>query len=200
MNTKHDDFFDEINFRSILDCIKSLYMSDNAMATLLDFERCLDDADLYAFKNWLFGELVNGPQITRYQVSCTFMWPSDLMPDPKGAKRLIQIGCKVRFYKTKIKMPVEIKSNNDYMPGTHYPRLVNRNVWMVDIAMPKDLISDIKQGSVEISNQLIDLDDLETAYQRELDKQLLQQSGSSDTESEGSDSGEAVEGEEFGGF
>lgn len=200
MNTKHDDFFDEINFRSILDCIKSLYMSDNAMATLLDFERCLDDADLYAFKNWLFGELVNGPQITRYQVSCTFMWPSDLMPDPKGAKRLIQIGCKVRFYKTKIKMPVEIKSNDDYMPGTHYPRLVNRNVWMVDIAMPKDLISDIKQGSVEISNQLIDLDDLETAYQRELDKQLLQQSGSSDTESEGGDSGEAVEGEEFGGF
>ena len=200
MNTKHDDFFDEINFRSILDCIKSLYMSDNAMATLLDFERCLDDADLYAFKNWLFGELVNGPQITRYQVSCTFMWPSDLMPDPKGAKRLIQIGCKVRFYKTKIKMPVEIKSNDDYMPGTHYPRLVNRNVWMVDIAMPKDLISDIKQGSVEISNQLIDLDDLETAYQRELDKQLLQQSASSDTESEGGDSGEAVEGEEFGGF
>lgn len=200
MNTKHDDFFDGINFRSILDCIKSLYMSDNAMATLLDFERCLDDADLYAFKNWLFGELVNGPQITRYQVSCTFMWPSDLMPDPKGAKRLIQIGCKVRFYKTKIKMPVEIKSNDDYMPGTHYPRLVNRNVWMVDIAMPKDLISDIKQGSVEISNQLIDLDDLETAYQRELDKQLLQQSGSSDTESEGGDSGEAVEGEEFGGF
>lgn len=200
MNTKHDDFFDEINFRSILDCIKSLYMSDNAMATLLDFERCLDDADLYAFKNWLFGELVNGPQITRYQVSCTFMWPSDLMPDPKGAKRLIQIGCKVRFYKTKIKMPVEIKSNDDYMPGTHYPRLVNRNVWMVDIAMPKDLISDIKQGSVEISNQLIDLDDLETAYQRELDKQLLQQSGSSDSESEGGDSGEAVEGEEFGGF
>lgn len=200
MNTKHDDFFDEINFRSILDCIKSLYMSDNAMATLLDFERCLDDADLYAFKNWLFGELVNGPKITRYQVSCTFMWPSDLMPDPKGAKRLIQIGCKVRFYKTKIKMPVEIKSNDDYMPGTHYPRLVNRNVWMVDIAMPKDLISDIKQGSVEISNQLIDLDDLETAYQRELDKQLLQQSGSSDSESEGGDSGEAVEGEEFGGF
>lgn len=200
MNTKHDDFFDEINYRSILDCIKSLYLSDNAMATLLDFERCLDDADLYAFKNWLYGELVNGPQVTRYQVSCTFMWPSDLMPDPKGAKRLLQIGCKVRFYKTKLKMPVEVKSNDDYMPGTHYPRLVNRNVWMVDIAIPKDLISDIKQGSVEISNQLIDLDDLETAYQRELDKQLLQQSGADETDTGGDVDGEAVEGEEFGGF
>ena len=200
MNTKHDDFFDEINYRSILDCIKSLYLSDNAMATLLDFERCMDDADLYAFKNWLFGELVNGPQVTRYQVSCTFMWPSDLMPDPKGAKRLLQIGCKVRFYKTKLKMPVEVKSNDDYMPGTHYPRLVNRNVWMVDIAIPKDLISDIKQGSVEISNQLIDLDDLEMAYQRELDKQLLQQSSGDETDSGGDTGGEAVEGEEFGGF
>lgn len=194
-----DDFFNEINFRSILDCIKSLYMSDNAMATLLDFERCLDDADLYAFKNWLYGELVYGPDISRYQVSCTFMWPGNLMPDPKGAKRLIQIGCKVKFYKTKIKMPVKIQSSDDYMPGTHYPRLVNREVWMVSIFMPKDLISDIKQGSVEISNQLIDLDDLETAYQRELDKQMIQQSGTKEGDA-AAESGEATEGEDFGGF
>lgn len=194
-----DDFFNEINFRSILDCIKSLYVSDNAMATLLDFERCLDDADLYAFKNWLYGELVYGPDISRYQVSCTFMWPGNLMPDPKGAKRLIQIGCKVKFYKTKIKMPVKIQSSDDYMPGTHYPRLVNREVWMVSIFMPKDLISDIKQGSVEISNQLIDLDDLETAYQRELDKQMIQQSGTKEGDA-AAESGEATEGEDFGGF
>lgn len=174
-------------------------MSDNAMATLLDFERCLDDADLYAFKNWLYGELVYGPDISRYQVSCTFMWPGNLMPDPKGAKRLIQIGCKVKFYKTKIKMPVKIQSSDDYMPGTHYPRLVNREVWMVSIFMPKDLISDIKQGSVEISNQLIDLDDLETAYQRELDKQMIQQSGTKEGDA-AAESGEATEGEDFGGF
>ncbi len=192
---KRDDFFDDINFQSILGCVKSIYLSDNALATLLDFERCLDDADLYAFKNWLFGELVSGPNVSKYKIDCTFMFPEHLMPDPRGAKRLIQIGGKVKFYKNTIKMPVTVKSSNDFLPGTHYPKLINRKVWMINIQLPKELISDIKQGSVEIANQLVDLQDLDMAYQRELDKQLLQ---SNPSESESAET--PTEGEDFGGF
>jgi hypothetical protein len=62
------------------------------MSTLLDFERVLDEADLYAYKNWLLGELVQGPDIGKYSVTCVFMWPYKLMPDPRGAKRLATIG------------------------------------------------------------------------------------------------------------
>ena len=48
-----DSFFKDIDFVSIVDTIKNIYMSDGAMNTLLDFERVLDEADIYAFRNWI---------------------------------------------------------------------------------------------------------------------------------------------------
>ena len=70
-----DSFFDSIDFPSIIDTIKGLYTSDGTMNTLLDFERVLDESDLYAFKNWELGEIVAGPDIKRYTVRCMFLYP-----------------------------------------------------------------------------------------------------------------------------
>ena len=74
-NLKADNFFKSIDFPSIVDTIKGIYTSDGSMGTLLDFERVLDESDLYAFKNWDLGELVAGPDVKRYTVSCMFMYP-----------------------------------------------------------------------------------------------------------------------------
>jgi len=60
-NLPANKFFNSIDFVSIVDTIKNIYMSDGAMSTLLDFERVLDEADIYAFRNWSLGELVQGP-------------------------------------------------------------------------------------------------------------------------------------------
>ena len=70
-----DKFFDGVDYVSIIDTVKGIFTSDGSMNTLLDFERVLDDADLYAFRNWELGELVQGPDVGRYSVSCVFMWP-----------------------------------------------------------------------------------------------------------------------------
>ena len=40
------------NIKKILDNTKEIYMTDSSLETLLDFERVLDDLDLYAFDNW----------------------------------------------------------------------------------------------------------------------------------------------------
>jgi hypothetical protein len=90
-------------------------MSDGAMSTLLDFERVMDEADVYAFKNWLVGELVDGPVVGRYNCKCVFMWPYKLMPNPKGALRLANIGCKVTYGKGEIKVPVEVKDYRTFV-------------------------------------------------------------------------------------
>ena len=63
-----DKFFDNIDYVSIVDTVKGIYTSDGSMNTLLDFERVLDEADLYAFRNWDLGELVQGPKIGRAHV------------------------------------------------------------------------------------------------------------------------------------
>lgn len=165
-----DKFFNDVNFTSIVDTVKGIYTSDGSMSTLLDFERVLDEADLYAYKNWIIGELVQGPVVGRYSCKCIFMWPYKLMPNPKGALRLTKIGCKVRFGKGEIEVPVQIQDYEDFQPGTRYPKMHKRKVWFVEITIPFELMDDIKEGSIDLAGQTIDLSDIEDAYDEDLDE------------------------------
>ena len=56
----HEDYW------QVADNIRDIYMSDGSLTTLLDFERVLDEMDIYAFKNWAIGELVAGPDIGKF--------------------------------------------------------------------------------------------------------------------------------------
>jgi hypothetical protein len=107
------------------------------------------------------------------------------MPDPRGAKRLLPLGCTIKFKKTTLKVPVEIKDSSDFKPGTHYPKLIDRKVWLVNIIMPKALMNDIREGSVDLAGQTIDLEDLDDAYAKDYDtdslKEFDQQSENQDT-------------------
>ena len=59
----------------IIDVIKNVQtLSENnsAFKVLKDFERVLDELDIYVFKNWDEGELLSGPDVNRYSVTCSF--------------------------------------------------------------------------------------------------------------------------------
>ena len=161
----HDDYW------LVAKNIRNLYLSEGSINSLMDFERVLDELDLYAFKNWVKGELVQGPDIKRYTLSCIFMWPEKLMPDPRGARRLLPFDCKVYFKKTTIRIPIKLEDPSDYIPGTHKARLIDKPVWLVEIVMPKSLMSDIRTGSIELEDQEIDLSELDQDYEQDLDQQ-----------------------------
>ena len=164
----HEDYW------QVADNIKSIYMSDGSLDTLLDFERVLDELDIYAFRNWEIGELVQGPKIGKYRVSAIFMWPADLMPDPRGGKRLLPFDCEVIFKKQKIKIPRMINDPSDYRPGTKKAKIDEKEVWLVEIVMPKSLMSDIRTGSIELEGEEIDLEDLDQSYEKDLDQEQMQ--------------------------
>jgi len=164
----HEDYW------QVADNIKRIYMSDGSLATLLDFERVLDELDVYAFRNWDRGELVSGPKVGRYRVSATFMWPERLMPDPRGGRRLLPFDCKVEYQRIMMKIPVRITDPSDYRPGTKKARIIERPVWLVEITIPKALMSDIRTGSVELEDEEIDLKDLDDAYEKDLDQEGMQ--------------------------
>lgn len=166
-----DIFKDHTDYWLVAENIRDIYLSDGSLINLLDFERVLDELDVYAFKNWSLGELVAGPEIGKYKIGCTFMWPEKLMPDPRGAKRLLPFDCDVRYKKTRIKIPIKIEEPDDYIPGTHKARLIERPVWLVEIVMPKSLMSDIRTGSIELEGQSIDLEELDSAYDEDLNQQ-----------------------------
>lgn len=162
-----------MDIKKSLQGIKNIYMSDNSLSMLCDFERVLDSVDIYAFPNWTKGELVEGPKIAKYFVRCTFMWPEKMMPDPSGAKRLLPYGVMVSYEKKHINMPVDIKDSDDYRPGSKKGKLVKMPVWLVEIMMPKHLMKDIKQGSKEIAGEEIDLSDLSQAYEKDLEQKAM---------------------------
>lgn len=164
----HQDYW------QVADNIRDIYMSDGSLTTLLDFERVLDELDLYAFRNWAIGELVDGPDIGKYRVACTFLWPRNLMPDPRGARRLLPFDVRVRYKKTQIKIPIRITNPDDFVPGTKKARIVERPVWLVEIVVPKALMSDIRTGSIEMEDEDIDLEDLDQAYEQDLDQEEYQ--------------------------
>lgn len=144
---------------------KEIYMTDNSLDTLLDFERVLDELDLYVFKNWKQGELVEGPKYEKYFVTCTFMWPKKLMPDPRGGERLLGYDCEIYYCKDVLEYPVDIESPDDFEAGTKMPKMDQKPVWLVTIVMPKKLMQEIKQGSLELESETLDLEDIEQAYE-----------------------------------
>jgi len=153
----------------IIENTKELYITDSSLSSLLDFERVLDELDLYVFANWKDGELVEGPVYEKYFVTCTFMWPYKLMPDPRGGERLLSYDCEVYYAKDQLEYPTDVKSYDNFEPNTKMPKMAKKPVWLVTIVMPKKLMQEIQQGSLELESETLDLEDIEQAYEEGTD-------------------------------
>ena len=167
--------------KDVIENTKEIFMTDSSLNTLLDFERVLDELDLYVFAHWKQGELVEGPIYEKYFVSCTFMWPYKLMPDPRGGERLIDYDCEVYYSKDMLEYPVDVESPDDFEPGGKMPKMAKSPVWLVTIVMPKRLMQEIQQGSLELEGATLDLEDIEQAYE-EGDDQTVDQDEQNPTE------------------
>src|SRR5210317_1766996 len=130
----------------IIENVKTIYESNTHMRVLKDFERVLDELDLYVFENWSEGELILGPKVSRHTVECAFMWPRDKMPNPQAGRRLLDYDCKVSYKKDFLTQPRKIESLDDYRPGTKKGKLDQLPIWIVNIKMPKQLMFDMYKG------------------------------------------------------
>ena len=154
----------------IAETLKSLYNSDSFTETLVDFERVLDAVHIYGYKNWKDGELVLGPVTERHWVTASFMWPEKKMPDPDGARRLLDYGAKVSFRRDTLETPAKMTGNpqsdmNNMEEGGRYHKMLKDKVWIVEITMPKTLMSEIYRGSIEIEGDSFDVQDISTAQE-----------------------------------
>ena len=138
-----------MELKDALNNTKKIYMSDSSVDMLLDFERVLDELDIYVYENWEDGELLSGPVDSRHFVTCSFIWDEDEMPDPMGAKRLVDYDCKVSYKKDSVIVPRKIEDPDDMRPGTKKGKLDRKPVWLVNIKMPKSLLGDIYGGYAE---------------------------------------------------
>jgi len=143
------------NVKEIIQNIENIYNSNNSLNLLKDFERVVDELDVYVYENWIDGEIVSGPVESKYFVECTFMWPKDRMPEPAGGKRLTEYGCKVGYAESALQKVRKIESPDDIRPGTRKGKIDIEEVWMVKVKMPKRLMKNIDRGYTNLDKNKV---------------------------------------------
>lgn len=145
----------------------------SALTTLMDVENVLDSLNVYAYKNWLEGEIVDGPHIERYWTTVTIMYDYKQMPDPEGAIRLTSNGCKVFYAKDELVSAAKLLEPEDSdqpdgmdgrRPGQPRAKKVVRPVWLVTLEVPRAYLDNISADKIQIDDMSIDLDSVEDAY------------------------------------
>jgi hypothetical protein len=138
---------------------------NSILDTLIEFERTLDNVEIFAYKNWISGELVEGPTISRYWYKTVWMFPYNLMPDPDAGLRLTKLGSRVSFKKAIFKRPVKVKGPEDWVdPESKRAKMKETDIWLVTIKLPikyinrgLDTIDDTIQQDIQKTNADIEM-------------------------------------------
>lgn len=138
--------------------IAKLYKHKNLLDTLCDIDEFFDSFDIYVYKNWLDGEVFEGPNIERYWIEIILKFEYNKMPDPIGAKILAKHGCKVSFMKTTEKVIHDIKSPED-LESTGKAKESIKKIWLIKIRIQRKFI---------IPDDLVELQDFDDEIERDV--------------------------------
>ena len=143
--------------------VKKITDSEDLIDILMDVEDYLDSNYLYTYKNWLDGEIVDGPKIQKYWITVVLKFEYKSMPDPDGAARLLPHGTRVRYRISKESRPVEVKTSGDYVPGTHKPRLKDHKVWLIEMMIPRKFVKNLTDEVIGLYDEKTDVDTVDNA-------------------------------------
>ena len=157
--------------------LDNLIDSSSDLNVLLEFEEVLDNLHIYSYKNWEYGEVIAGPDVSRYWITITLMYPRKLMPDPDAALRLIKHGARVFFKKDELIEPVKITKPEDLgdpdpKTGKRKPKKKKTPIWLVTIEMPRDFVNEFESSKVTINGVDIDMSEVDSAYDSDYDDQI----------------------------
>lgn len=162
------------------DFIKRLNDSSSLTDILIQMEDFLDNLDIFAFKNWFEGEVVDGPNVERHWVSMSLKYDYKQMPDPEGGLRLLKYGAEVVFKKQQEEdiedhKQEDIQSINNQLAQGQDPTSVSmsntiakpklKKVWIVEIKIPRHFIDELVQMN-DIED--IDSEHLQAAHDSDL--------------------------------
>lgn len=158
------------------DTLDNLVDSSSDLNILIELEEVLDTLNIYSYKNWEYGEIVAGPDVSKYWISITLMYPYKLMPDPDAALRLTKHGARVFFKRDTFYEPKKIVTPDDLEAtdenGKRRPKRVKKPVWLVIVEMPRQFVDDFESNKITINGMDIDLEDVESAYDSDYDNEL----------------------------
>lgn len=154
----------------IIDRLSKNIDRSSSLETLMQIDNVLDKLNVYAYENWIEGEIVDGPAIERYWVTVTLLYPKKMMPNPDGAKRLVDAGCKVYYAKdtyttaAKLVTPDDLDFDEQGADGRPKAKEIKRDVWLVTLEVPRTFMDSLVTDKVAVDDDEINYDDVEDAY------------------------------------
>jgi hypothetical protein len=129
---------------------------------LIQMENVLDSLDIYVYRNWFDGQVVEGPIVRRYWASMSLLYPHDKMPDPRAALRLLKHGVKVEFDRMQ-------RKKADHAPGAKEDKPLSE--WMVRLSFPRRLLDQNEEADLEMYDDEVNPDDVEDAKDSGMDNE-----------------------------
>lgn len=176
---------------------EQLQDSPHLLDILVQMEDVLDSMDVYVFKNWLKGEVAEGPQVRRYWLDMTLRYPYDEMPDPRAALRLLKHGVRVDFEKARVGDDDEAKPLDKNDPAAN-PQTANElavegqeeedtsnMVWLVRVSIPRRLVAQMNDAQHDFYDEEVDIDQVEDAKDDGLDDESSYHSDENDIDGGG---------------
>lgn len=172
-----------ISVKMLNDEIKKISDTNTLLDMLLEFEKVLEDMDLYAYENWMQGEVLEGPTLDRHFVTVKLMYKQDEMPDPRGAMRLLDARCLVKYTEEKLITPVRVKSFDDVSmqarpDGTFRQKAKTQTepVWVVEIQMPRKYVDEFSTEVIQADeDSYVDTESLNDEQQAAAEQQMTGQ-------------------------
>ena len=163
---------DNTFLRDAVENVNRINGNETLLDMLLEFEKVLDDVGVYAYKNWMLGEVVEGPLLERYWFNVTLMYPRKEMPDPDAMRRLDKYGCKVQYTKEQVEVPVKVTGPQDLKDmKTKEPKMESKDVWLVKVEMPRRFLENFDDRSLDVAGEKLDIEALNKATDEGLDDQ-----------------------------
>jgi len=156
MVDKHDP-------NSSKEAISRISDSEDLLGIMIDVENYLDSNNLYAFKNWMDGEIIGGPFVKRYWVKVKLKYPYHKMPDPQGGLRLLKHGTKIRYDIELEERPIEVKTPGDYQPGTKKPKMKKHKVWVITMMIPRRFVQNLDAEVMDMYDDEVDVNTVDDA-------------------------------------
>lgn len=148
--------------------LRKLEGSQTLLNVLMAFEDYLDSMDIYAFKNWFNGEVIEGPIIERYWVTIALKYEHADMPDPQGGMRVLKSGGKIKYIKAQQELFIEddtdIVSSVDNQTSNRAHKNAKpeyKDIWVVIIRLPRRFVEDVIDADLEEFEEYLDMEDLD---------------------------------------
>ena len=145
------------------DVIKRITDNEDLLSIMIDVENYFDSNNLYAFANWMDGEIVGGPFVKRYWVKVILKYPYDKMPDPDGGLRLLKHGTKIHYDIKYEERPIEVKTPQDYQPGVNKPKMKKHKVWIITLLIPRRFVQNLDAEVMDIYDDEVDVNTVDDA-------------------------------------